>query len=331
MAGTATLMALKANSEARSAEDRAAADRHRGVLVLILDHLVATGYTETSAALEREGGAPLSRFAAADNVDLATIVREFETFYEMKLGKKPKLVRKVEGNNESCDGKGRNGTDRRRGRPLGAPPPSSNNASNNSNNNAGRHGADTAPGSVRDSAEGSVRLKADGLTAEQRDKYAAAAAAAGVQSQQLQGVQSKLGTSAAFGGSSDRFGENSHHVDSSGSNGSGGAAKPDLDFGLTGTSVSKANNHRNGNGSGKAGDESLEDRLLKPLPFAGDPELRALGQTISRDIFQSNPEVSWDDGRKMRLGLTCFIFCLELFNDLFSPRPSPLQYYKSCR
>ena len=40
MAGTATLMALKANSEARSGEERVAADRHRAVLVLILDHLV---------------------------------------------------------------------------------------------------------------------------------------------------------------------------------------------------------------------------------------------------------------------------------------------------
>jgi len=304
MAGTATLMALKANSEARSAEDRAAADRHRGVLVLILDHLIATGYTETSAALEREGGAPLSRFAAADNVDLATIVREFETFYEMKLGKKPKLVRKVDGNSDSSDGKGRNGSDRRRGRPLGAPPPSSSSNTPN-NNNAGRNGADPAAlGSVRDSNEGSQRLKADGLTAEQRDKYAAAAAAAGVHSQQLQGVQGKLGTSAAFGGSSERFGE-SNHADHSGSG--SGPAKGDLDFGLAGTAVSNSNNNRSSNSS-KTGEESLEDRLLKPLPFAGDPELRALGQTISRDIFQSNPEVSWDDGEMARLGLGSFFF-----------------------
>lgn len=46
MAGTATLMALKANSEARSAEDRIASDRQRAILVLINDHLVANGYSE---------------------------------------------------------------------------------------------------------------------------------------------------------------------------------------------------------------------------------------------------------------------------------------------
>ena len=97
MAGTATLMALKATSDAKANEDRVAADRHRAVLVLVMDHLTAHGYTEAASALHREGGAPLARFATADNVDLGTIVREFETYYELKLGKKPKLVRKTDG------------------------------------------------------------------------------------------------------------------------------------------------------------------------------------------------------------------------------------------
>lgn len=95
MAGTATLMALKADSEARASEARAATDRSKALLVICLDHLVENGYVESAAALEREAGAPISKLEVADNIDLTTIVKEFEAYYELKLGKKPKLVRKV--------------------------------------------------------------------------------------------------------------------------------------------------------------------------------------------------------------------------------------------
>jgi len=65
MAGTATLMALKADSEARSAESRVASDRLKAVLVLMIDHLTEHGYVEAAAALEREAGTPLQRLEAA--------------------------------------------------------------------------------------------------------------------------------------------------------------------------------------------------------------------------------------------------------------------------
>lgn len=38
---------------------------------------------QASLALQKEGGAPLSRFEAADNIDLGSIIREFEAFYEV--------------------------------------------------------------------------------------------------------------------------------------------------------------------------------------------------------------------------------------------------------
>jgi katanin p60 ATPase-containing subunit A1 len=51
--------------------------------------------------------------------------------------------------------------------------------------------------------------------------------------------------------------------------------------------------------------ESIEERLLKPLPFAGDMELRALAQTISRDIYQHNPNVRF--GLHRVRGLCCWL------------------------
>jgi katanin p60 ATPase-containing subunit A1 len=192
---------------------------------------------QSAAALEREGGAPLSKLEAADNIDLVSVVKEFESYYEFKLGKKPKLVRKV----DSDDRK---------------------------ENTRGGRGGGTKSTTRRPA-------RADGLTPLQTDKYAAAASAAGVSSQQLKSIQSKLGTDAA---------DDSTSVDTS-----GGA------FGVSGSSM-KVIDRRDHGRAPNALQESVEERLLKPLPFAGDPELRALAQTITRDIFQSNPGVNWDDG-----------------------------------
>ena len=43
-------------------------------------------------------------------------------------------------------------------------------------------------------------------------------------------------------------------------------------------------------------EEDVEDRMLKPLPcFGTDSELQGLAENITRDIFQRNPNVRWDD------------------------------------
>lgn len=40
----------------------------------------------------------MKRITAADNIDLFTILQEYETFYSLKFGRTPKLVRKVSSN-----------------------------------------------------------------------------------------------------------------------------------------------------------------------------------------------------------------------------------------
>ncbi|KAJ0403664.1 hypothetical protein ATCC90586_005600 [Pythium insidiosum] len=43
-------------------------------------------------------------------------------------------------------------------------------------------------------------------------------------------------------------------------------------------------------------EESVEERLLKPLPsFLFDSEMRPLAEMITREIFQKNPNVRWED------------------------------------
>ena len=62
--------------------------------MLAREYLREHGYTKTSEALREEVGKGLERLELADNVDLGSVVREFEAYYAMRLGKPPRLTRR---------------------------------------------------------------------------------------------------------------------------------------------------------------------------------------------------------------------------------------------
>ena len=97
MAGTSTLMALKLSNEARQIEERKNIERKRNSLLLVSNYLVENGYSRSAAALHQEASSSISNFELADNIDLASIMTEFEAYYEMRFGKKPKISRKKMG------------------------------------------------------------------------------------------------------------------------------------------------------------------------------------------------------------------------------------------
>lgn len=68
----------------------------RSALVLMLAHLQQEGYGKSVLALEAESGVLLSKYEVCDNVDLATIIQEYEAYYAIKFGRAPKLIRKVQ-------------------------------------------------------------------------------------------------------------------------------------------------------------------------------------------------------------------------------------------
>jgi len=71
----------------------------------------------------------------------------------------------------------------------------------------------------------------------------------------------------------------------------------------------------------------MNQRLLKPLPnFGGDVELRALGETIQRDILQTSPNVGWEDvieleeaKRLLKEAVVMPLKYPQLFTGLLSP------------
>ena len=105
---SSTLLALRANSEANTAEQKRIVEKRRNILVLIHQHLIESGYFEAAERLQHEAGSVISKYEVADNVDFGQILGEYEAYYEMRFDKKPKLVRKLqEGESNSKTAAGR--------------------------------------------------------------------------------------------------------------------------------------------------------------------------------------------------------------------------------
>lgn len=97
-----SLAAIKASSRSKEIEERALSERQRDCLVLIYSYLTQSGFHDTASTLERQAKTIFSRFEKADNIDLTTILSEYETFYEMKNGRRPKFCRRSGSENERC-------------------------------------------------------------------------------------------------------------------------------------------------------------------------------------------------------------------------------------
>lgn len=93
---TANLLSLKAQSRAREEEERTKQKRRRGALVLMLEFLRECGYGKSLEALQSESGVSLTKYRIADNVDLLTVVQEYEDYCESRFSRRPKLFHCVE-------------------------------------------------------------------------------------------------------------------------------------------------------------------------------------------------------------------------------------------
>ncbi|KAI8608049.1 P-loop containing nucleoside triphosphate hydrolase protein [Chytriomyces sp. MP71] len=86
---------LREHADLRAAEELKTEQRKRNLMVLILHHLQSHGYADTVARLQNECNVSLKKVTVADNVDLLTILQEYETYFGIKFGGKiPKLTKK---------------------------------------------------------------------------------------------------------------------------------------------------------------------------------------------------------------------------------------------
>uniref|UniRef100_A0A671T770 Katanin p60 subunit A-like 2 n=1 Tax=Sinocyclocheilus anshuiensis TaxID=1608454 RepID=A0A671T770_9TELE len=69
--------------------------RRRNLLVMIYHHLLEEGYMDSAKALEKESRFALCHFEACDNVNLETVLMEYESYYFIKFQIYPKLTKKL--------------------------------------------------------------------------------------------------------------------------------------------------------------------------------------------------------------------------------------------
>jgi katanin p60 ATPase-containing subunit A1 len=64
-------------------------------MILILEFLSTNNYHASFTQLESESGINTKKHCVADNMDLATILQEYETYYTIKFGKAAKITRRL--------------------------------------------------------------------------------------------------------------------------------------------------------------------------------------------------------------------------------------------
>ncbi|XP_050184806.1 katanin p60 ATPase-containing subunit A-like 2 isoform X1 [Myiozetetes cayanensis] len=87
--------ALRTTYQAREAEEMRTEARRKNLLILILHYLMEEGYVDAANALEKETKLSLRGFEVCDNVDLETILMEYESYYFVKFQKYPKITKRV--------------------------------------------------------------------------------------------------------------------------------------------------------------------------------------------------------------------------------------------
>uniref|UniRef100_A0A8D2L3L4 Katanin p60 ATPase-containing subunit A-like 2 n=1 Tax=Varanus komodoensis TaxID=61221 RepID=A0A8D2L3L4_VARKO len=90
-----TYQTLRTTYQAKEAEAIRTEARRKNLLILILHYLTEEGYVDAAKALEQETKLSLRRFEVCDNVDLETILMEYESYYYVKFQKYPKITKKA--------------------------------------------------------------------------------------------------------------------------------------------------------------------------------------------------------------------------------------------
>nr|XP_023959154.1 katanin p60 ATPase-containing subunit A-like 2 isoform X6 [Chrysemys picta bellii] len=86
---------LKTTHQAKEADEMRTEARRKNLLILILHYLTEEGYVDAANALEQETQLAIRRFEVCDNIDLETILMEYESYYYVKFQKYPKITKKA--------------------------------------------------------------------------------------------------------------------------------------------------------------------------------------------------------------------------------------------
>ncbi|NXT36866.1 KATL2 protein, partial [Pelecanoides urinatrix] len=271
--------------------------RRKNLLILILHYLMEEGYVDAANALEQETSLSLRGFEVCDNIDLETILMEYESYYFVKFQKYPKITKKVLDTGISCESLSRYWFFNSRAAS------SSQNLSRLKHQTVQRPLSKTSPGSTtefKSSTKESPKQNNDsGVTLEQSD-----------------------------------FGLSISAINKTGGDSTHLRRGQVIDFhGMIQDAVKVSSNGVALNSLNCDPDPS--ERLLKPLSaFIGmTGEMRELATVVSKDIYLHNPNVKWDDiiglDAAKRLVKEAVVYPIrypQLFTGILSPWKGLLLY-----
>ncbi|CAL8326805.1 unnamed protein product [Boreogadus saida] len=103
---------MRTAHQVREAEELKTETRKKDLLILIYHHLMDHGYMDSAGVLDGQCNGGLQRLEVCDNVDLETVLMEYQTYHYIKFNKYPRLTRRapptVETRQVSSCGKKRN-------------------------------------------------------------------------------------------------------------------------------------------------------------------------------------------------------------------------------
>ncbi|XP_033749769.1 katanin p60 ATPase-containing subunit A-like 2 isoform X4 [Pecten maximus] len=319
--------AIRTANQAREADELRTESRKKNLLILVLNYMHEEGYLDSAQSLAKETNIDLSKYEVCDNIDLETILMEYESYYYVKFAKYPKITKKL---TQSGDGRGR------------APHKMTRANRNNKDSirrrtesgHSGNKSASTTPSLPR--IPQNVRPPSPPTSG--RPKSGA---------NRQRAVQS-----------STRPRANGHDRSDKAVN---GMANGDMGLALQGLTVQGSNSNPDNRiveepskkvrapgqiidirsmineATRMSAEEGTDqnDRLLKPLGgYVGyNSEWRELAQVISRDIYSQDPNVKWDDiiglDEAKRLSKEAVVYPIkypQLFKGILSPWKGLLLY-----
>ncbi|XP_063814695.1 katanin p60 ATPase-containing subunit A-like 2 isoform X1 [Pseudophryne corroboree] len=287
--------AMRNASQSREADELRTEARRKNLLILIMHYLMQEGYVDTANVLEAESKLNLRRLEVCDNIDLETILMEYESYYYIKFQRYPKITKKAADNDGKLHSKPRSGGKLRR------------TASNSSqglpritnHNIVQRPASRTHPKTPERAGNREITTKENGCNSPPEVS------------------EFGLNVSAINKGQSgpQRRGQ---IIDFRGM----------IQDAIKGSSNDIAMNSLNYN-------PDPSERLLKPVTaFTGaNSEMRELAAVISRDIYLQNPNVRWDDiiglDSAKRLVKEAVVYPIrypQLFTGILSPWKGLLLY-----
>ena len=285
---------LKTANEARQSDEQKTEFRKKEILVLILGYLSDEGYLDTVNTLESESGLSLEKYSVCDNIDLPTVLQEYESYYNVKFNRYPKIIRKSQSPEKSKPNRPIKGHLRNRQNSCSLP--NINAAKNESETSANRPQSD---GKRKASSKTKVAKAKSLTTINQADLSLAGNALSnqGASKDTVQTVQNIHGKNVILD------------------------MKAMLSNAIKGNYLTSSN-------------ELSEKLLKPLAGFAGlTGEWRELAAVVSRDIYLDNPDVYWHDivglesaKRLVKEAVVYPIKYPQLFTGILSPWKGLLLY-----